>query len=83
MAKAMSQLEEELRRHESEKATMLGDVSSLRELCIKLDSGKDVMTQQLNSKSLELERVGAEMHWWALTHGLTSRSLFECSICSL
>lgn len=61
MAKAMSQLEEELRRHESEKATMLGDVSSLRELCIKLDSGKDVMTQQLNSKSLELERAVAEL----------------------
>ncbi|XP_052054308.1 centrosomal protein of 135 kDa isoform X2 [Apodemus sylvaticus] len=61
MAKAMSQLEEELRRHESEKATVLGDVSSLRELCIKLDSGKDVMTQQLNSKSLELERAVAEL----------------------
>lgn len=56
----MSQLEEELRRHESEKATVLGDVSSLRELCIKLDSGKDIMTHQLNSKGLELERVGAE-----------------------
>ncbi|XP_029401174.1 centrosomal protein of 135 kDa isoform X1 [Mus pahari] len=61
MAKAMSQLEEELRRHESEKATVLGDVSSLRELCIKLDSGKDVMTQQLSSKSLELERAVAEL----------------------
>ncbi|XP_031198648.1 centrosomal protein of 135 kDa isoform X1 [Mastomys coucha] len=60
MAKAMSQLEEELRRHESEKATVLGDVSSLRELCIKLDSGKDIMTQQLTSKSLELDRAVAE-----------------------
>lgn len=61
MAKAMSQLEEELRRHESEKATVLGDVSSLRELCIKLDSGKDIMTHQLNSKGLELERAVAEL----------------------
>ncbi|XP_034364086.1 centrosomal protein of 135 kDa isoform X2 [Arvicanthis niloticus] len=61
MAKAMSQLEEELRRHQSEKATVLGDVSSLRELCIKLDSGKDIMTQQLSSKSLELERAAAEL----------------------
>ncbi|XP_051026259.1 centrosomal protein of 135 kDa [Acomys russatus] len=61
MAKAMSQLEEELRHHESEKATVLGDLSSLRELCIKLDSGKDLMTQQLTSKSLELERAVAEL----------------------
>lgn len=61
MAKAMSQLEEELRRHESEKATVLGDMSSLRELCIKLDSGKDIMTHQLNSKGLELDRAVAEL----------------------
>ncbi|KAK7831810.1 hypothetical protein U0070_016440 [Myodes glareolus] len=61
MAKAMSRLEEELRFLENEKATVLTDLSSLRELCIKLDSGKDLMTQQLNSKSLELERSVAEL----------------------
>lgn len=61
MAKAMSQLEEELRRHEEEKTIVLNDLSSLRELCIKLDSGKDIMAQQLNSKNLELERTMAEL----------------------
>lgn len=61
MAKAMARLEEELRHIENEKATVLSDLSSLRELCIKLDSGKDLMTQQLNSKSLELERAIAEL----------------------
>nr|XP_048271291.1 centrosomal protein of 135 kDa isoform X3 [Myodes glareolus] len=61
MAKAMSRLEEELRLLENEKATVLTDLSCLRELCIKLDSGKDLMTQQLNSKSLELERSVAEL----------------------
>ncbi|XP_023566895.1 centrosomal protein of 135 kDa isoform X2 [Octodon degus] len=61
MAKAMARLEEELRRQEEEKATVLSDLSSLRELCIKLDSGKDVMTQQLNSKNLELERALVEL----------------------
>lgn len=61
MAKAMSRLEEELRLLESEKATVLSDLSSLRELCVKLDSGKDLMTQQLNSKSLELQRAIAEL----------------------
>ncbi|XP_032130152.1 centrosomal protein of 135 kDa isoform X1 [Sapajus apella] len=61
MAKAMSRLEEELRRQEEEKVTVLNDLSSLRELCIKLDSGKDIMTQQLNSKNLEFERVMVEL----------------------
>ncbi|XP_054544276.1 centrosomal protein of 135 kDa-like [Talpa occidentalis] len=61
MAKAISTLEEHLRQQEDEKASTLSDLSSLRELCIKLDSGKDIMTQQLNAKSLELERVIAEL----------------------
>ncbi|CAK6433156.1 unnamed protein product [Pipistrellus nathusii] len=61
MAKAISRLEEELRHQEDEKATAFNDLSSLRELCIKLDSGKDVMTQQLNAKNLEFERVVMEL----------------------
>lgn len=87
MAKAMSRLEEELRLLENEKATALNDLSSLRELCIKLDSGKDLMTQQLNSKSLELERVGAERGCRApcfvepFRHGFSLRSFFmSCSL---
>lgn len=87
MAKAMSRLEEELRHLENEKATALHDLSSLRELCIKLDSGKDLMTQQLNSKSLELERVGAERDGRAhyvgepFKHGFTLCSLLPQSLC--
>ncbi|XP_049645916.1 centrosomal protein of 135 kDa [Suncus etruscus] len=61
MAKAMASLEEDLRRQESEKATALSDMASLRELCIKLDSGKDLTIQQLNSKNLEVERLTAEL----------------------
>ncbi|XP_006898157.1 PREDICTED: centrosomal protein of 135 kDa [Elephantulus edwardii] len=61
MAKAMSRLEGDLRSQEEEKASVLNDLSSLRELCIKLDSGKDIMTQQLNSKNLEYERVMMEL----------------------
>ncbi|XP_074180923.1 centrosomal protein of 135 kDa [Rhinolophus sinicus] len=61
MTKAISRLEEELRHQEDEKAAVFSDMSSLRELCIKLDSGKDIMTQQLNSKNLEFEKVVAEL----------------------
>ncbi|XP_004706391.1 centrosomal protein of 135 kDa [Echinops telfairi] len=61
MAKGMSRLEEDLRNQEEEKAVALNDLASLRELCIKLDSGKDIMTQQLNSKNLEFERLVVEL----------------------
>ncbi|KAF0883251.1 CP135 protein, partial [Crocuta crocuta] len=61
MAKAMSRLEDELRHQEDAKVAALNDMSSLRELCIKLDSGKDLMTQQLNSKNLEFEKVVVEL----------------------
>ncbi|XP_037018171.2 centrosomal protein of 135 kDa [Artibeus jamaicensis] len=61
MTKAISRLEEELRHQEDEKAAVFSDLSSLRELCIKLDSGKDILTQQLNAKNLELERVVVEL----------------------
>ncbi|XP_066241646.1 centrosomal protein of 135 kDa isoform X1 [Saccopteryx leptura] len=61
MAKAISRLEGELRHQEDEKAAVFSDLSSLRELCIKLDSGKDILTQQLNAKSLEFERVVVEL----------------------
>ncbi|XP_055967246.1 centrosomal protein of 135 kDa [Sorex fumeus] len=61
MAKAIATLEEDLRNQENEKATVMNDMASLRELCIKLDSGKDLMIQQMNSKNLELERLVAEL----------------------
>lgn len=72
----MARLEEELRHIENEKAAVLNDLSSLRELCIKLDSGKDLMTQQLNSKSLELEKVGAERVLGTLLGGTLLASFY-------
>lgn len=85
MAKAMSRLEEELRLREDEKAAVLGDLSSLRELCIKLDSGKDVTTQQLNSKSLEYERVRTGKLSWPvdLSPAAFTLSLTTPYFCSL
>ncbi|XP_061743919.1 centrosomal protein of 135 kDa-like isoform X2 [Nerophis ophidion] len=61
LARAMSRLEEELRKTREEKAGLVADLASVRELCAKLDSGKDLTARQIVSKSMELERVEGEL----------------------
>ena len=57
LARGMSRLEEELKGAQGEKAALLSDLASVRELCVKLDSGKELTARHLTSKSMELERV--------------------------
>lgn len=57
LVRGTSRLEEELQKAQEEKATLLSDLASVRELCVKLDSGKEVTARQLTSKSMDLERV--------------------------
>lgn len=57
MAKNMAKLEEILRREKEEKSSMNHDVSAVRDLCVKLESSKDLLSRQLTSKSMEFERV--------------------------
>lgn len=57
LARAMSHLEEEVQTAQAEKASVLEDLASIRELCVKLDSSKEVTACQLTAKSMELERV--------------------------
>lgn len=61
MVRGMSRLEEELHKAQEEKTALLSDLASVRELCVKLDSGKDLTARQLTSKSMELERVTGEL----------------------
>uniref|UniRef100_A0AAY4D4J7 Centrosomal protein of 135 kDa n=1 Tax=Denticeps clupeoides TaxID=299321 RepID=A0AAY4D4J7_9TELE len=61
MARAMSRLEEQLQAGQVEKSTLLDDLASVRELCVKLDSSKEVITRQLTGKSMDLERVLGEL----------------------
>lgn len=53
----MSRIEEELKKAQEEKTALLSDLASVRELCVKLDSGKEFTARQLTSKSMDLERV--------------------------
>lgn len=57
LVRGMSRLEEELHKAQEEKANLLSDLASVRELCVKLDSGKELTARQLTSKSMDLERV--------------------------
>ncbi|XP_032884931.1 centrosomal protein of 135 kDa isoform X2 [Amblyraja radiata] len=60
-AKSMSKLEEELRQTQAEKCRMLGDCSSIRELCAQLDSNKDSLSRQLTTRNMEHERTLSEL----------------------
>lgn len=62
LARAMSRLEEEVQAARAEKASVLADLASVRELCVKLDSSKELTIRQLTAKSMELERVRHTHH---------------------
>lgn len=61
LVRGMSRLEQELHKAQEEKAGLLSDLASVRELCVKLDSGKEITTRQLTSKSMDLERLTGEL----------------------
>ncbi|XP_072246045.1 centrosomal protein of 135 kDa [Leuresthes tenuis] len=61
LVRGMSRLEEELHKAQGEKAVLLSDVASVRELCVKLDSGKELIARQLTAKSMDLERITGEL----------------------
>lgn len=60
LVRGMSRLEEELHKAQEEKAALLSDLASVRELCVKLDSGKELTARQLTSRRMDLERVRPE-----------------------
>ncbi|XP_034565709.1 centrosomal protein of 135 kDa isoform X2 [Notolabrus celidotus] len=61
LVRGMSRLEEELHRAQEEKASLLSDLASVRELCVKLDSSKELTSRQLTSRSMDLERLTGEL----------------------
>ncbi|XP_041114876.1 testis-specific gene 10 protein-like isoform X2 [Polyodon spathula] len=59
--KSIMRLEDELRQTQSQKASVFSDLESTRELCIKLDTSKEMANRQLSSKNLEMEQVLNEL----------------------
>ncbi|XP_053922119.1 centrosomal protein of 135 kDa [Cuculus canorus] len=61
ITKNMSKLEEDFKRENQDKASVLADLASVRELCVKLESNKELVSRQLTSKSMDYERVLGEL----------------------
>ncbi|NWV09340.1 CP135 protein, partial [Ptilonorhynchus violaceus] len=61
ITKNMSRLEEDLKRENQDKASVLADLTSVRELCVKLEASKELLSRQLTSKSMDCERVLGEL----------------------
>ncbi|XP_064274169.1 centrosomal protein of 135 kDa isoform X1 [Passer domesticus] len=61
ITKNMSRLEEDLKRENQDKASVLADLASVRELCVKLEASKELLARQLTSKSMDYERVLGEL----------------------
>ncbi|XP_039606820.1 centrosomal protein of 135 kDa [Polypterus senegalus] len=61
LTRNMAKLEEELKKADADKSSIILDLASVRELCVKLDSNKDMLSRQLNSKNMELERLLEEL----------------------
>ncbi|XP_068259978.1 centrosomal protein of 135 kDa [Nyctibius grandis] len=59
--KTMSKLEEDIKREKQDKSSVLADLASVRELCVKLESNKELLSRQLTSRSMDYERVLGEL----------------------
>ncbi|XP_072333274.1 testis-specific gene 10 protein isoform X4 [Scyliorhinus torazame] len=59
--KLIMKLEDELRQVQNEKSTALTDLTSTQELCLKLDSNKEMMMRQVANRNKEMEQVLSEL----------------------
>ncbi|XP_063300718.1 testis-specific gene 10 protein [Pelobates fuscus] len=59
--KAASKMEGEAHQIKTEKSTVLNDLASTRELCVKLDSSKELLNRQLSAKIQDMEQLQMEL----------------------
>ncbi|XP_077152641.1 testis-specific gene 10 protein isoform X3 [Ranitomeya variabilis] len=61
LTKSVTRMEEELQQVRAEKSSALSDLASTRELCVKLDSGKEMINRQLCAKAQDAEMLQQEL----------------------
>jgi len=61
LTSTIASLEVEIDRARSERTTLQADLSSVRELNAKLDSGKEHVARQLSTKNVEFEQVSEQL----------------------
>ncbi|KAM4047053.1 testis-specific gene 10 protein isoform 1-T1 [Anomaloglossus baeobatrachus] len=61
LTKSVTRMEEELQQVRAEKSSALSDLASTRELCVKLDSGKEMINRQLSAKAQDAQMLQQEM----------------------
>ena len=57
LTKSLASVEAEVRRLENERHNLLHDVTAVRELCNRLEAGKEQLARQLTATSLDCEKV--------------------------
>ncbi|XP_064412973.1 testis-specific gene 10 protein [Latimeria chalumnae] len=68
-------LEKEVQQTKAEKISVLNDLASTRDLCVKLDASKETVSRQLSSKTQEMERMLKELESAGTEIGLLRQQL--------
>ena len=57
LTRSLANMEESIRQLQDEKTSLVQDLTAVRDLCIKLENTKEVMSRQLTTRNIDTEQV--------------------------